>query len=141
MFFKNTNIKRFFRLILHKAACCIVLALFITLQVRGISPQEAFAQSTLNLPEPGAVVPLSTAYNPAIVKGITVYPDNPLKFDFIVDPGDDNLQGDDLGKEADKLIKYFMASLTILSMKASSGLTGASMNFPPIPCSFRAVRR
>jgi len=86
-----------------------------------ILPQGVFAQSGftpsvvegLNLPQLGVMIPLSTPYQPAIVKGITIYPDNPLKFDFIVDPGDDRLKGDALKTEADKLIKYFMASLTV----------------------------
>jgi len=77
------------------------------------SPTASYAQSVLNLPAPGTMIPLSVSYNPAIVKGITLYPDNPLKFDFIIDPGDDNLQGEVLKDEANKLIKYFMASLTV----------------------------
>jgi len=78
-----------------------------------IPPQYANAQSVLNLPQPGTMISTSTAFNPAIVKGITIYPNNPLKFDFMIDPGDENLQGEELRKEANKLIKYFMASLTV----------------------------
>ncbi len=78
-----------------------------------IPPQAAYAQNFLSLPSPGTVVSLTPAYNPAIIRGITLYPDNPLKFDFIVDVGDDNLQGLVLKKESEKLIKYFLASLTV----------------------------
>ena len=46
-------------------------------------------------------------------RGITVHPENPLMFDFIVDGGESNLEGEELKTEADKLIKYFLASLTV----------------------------
>jgi len=48
-----------------------------------------------------------------MIKGLALHPDNPLKFDFFVDPGDDNVQGDPLKQEAQRLIKYFMAALTV----------------------------
>ena len=82
-----------------------------------ILPQFAYSQSfssdALNLPVPGSMVGLTSEYNPVIVKGLTIDPSNALKFDFIVDPGQDNLVEDELKKEADRLIKYFMAGLTI----------------------------
>jgi len=78
-----------------------------------IPPRLAQAQSVLNLPQPGTMIPLSVSYNPAIVAGITIYPDDPLKFDFIIDVGDDHLKGEALRKESEKLISYFMATLTV----------------------------
>ena len=45
--------------------------------------------------------------------GMTIHPDNPLAFDFIVDTGDDNLEGEALRNESKKLINYFMATLTV----------------------------
>jgi len=44
---------------------------------------------------------------------MTVHPENPLQLDFIVDTGDNHLQGETLKSEANKLIKYFMATLTV----------------------------
>ena len=71
------------------------------------------------LPAPGVMVPLSPEFNPPILKGIKVHPDNPFRFDFILDVGD-GLQSVPYrrarcpyGKESGKLIKYFLASLTI----------------------------
>ena len=40
------------------------------------------------LPEPGSIVHLSQAFNTPILKGIKVYPENPFRFDFILDQGD-----------------------------------------------------
>ena len=36
----------------------------------------------------------SPAFTPAIITGITIHPKNSLQFDFIIDTGDDNLQGE-----------------------------------------------
>jgi len=71
------------------------------------------AQTVLNLPAPGTMVGSTETFIPAIVRGITFSADDPLKFDFIIDRGDNNLQGAIFEKEASKLIKYFLASLTV----------------------------
>ncbi|MBF0571813.1 MAG: hypothetical protein HQL12_08045 [Candidatus Omnitrophica bacterium] len=73
------------------------------------------------LPAPGAMVHLSLPLEPPILKGIKVHTDNPLRFDFIIDKGDSFSKenypslagGGNLKEEATKLIKYFLASLTI----------------------------
>ncbi|VAW13219.1 hypothetical protein MNBD_BACTEROID05-635, partial [hydrothermal vent metagenome] len=77
-----------------------------------IIPPQASAQGMINLPLPGVMLPVSPGFTPAIVHGITIHPDNPLMFDFLVGRGDDDLEGEDLKVEADKLIKYFLATLT-----------------------------
>jgi hypoxanthine phosphoribosyltransferase len=50
---------------------------------------------------------------PAMLRGIKVYPDSPFRFDFILDKGNFLDSGDSLKEESSKLIKYFMASLTV----------------------------
>ena len=64
------------------------------------------------MPAPGVRVSLSPEFNPPILKGIKVHPDNPLRFEFILDKGD-SVPAGDLKQESTKLIKYFLASLTI----------------------------
>ncbi len=86
------------------------------------------------------MVHLSPKFDPPILKGLRVYPDNPFRFDFILDQGNSALpargEGDSplgnnekgtvpfsesapgkspdaLKQESNKLIKYFLASLTI----------------------------
>jgi len=59
------------------------------------------------------MITMSPVYNGAMIKGITLYPDNPLKFDFIIDQGDSHLNGKAKRSEYQKLIKYFLASLTV----------------------------
>jgi hypothetical protein len=65
------------------------------------------------LPKPGSLVDLSPAYEPALLKGLTVHKDNPFLFDFILDTGHSQLGGKALKQESNRLVKYFFACLTI----------------------------
>lgn len=76
-------------------------------------PPSAYAQSQLRLPAPGVIIGPSTAFNSPIMTGMTIHPDNPLQFDFIIDTGDEHLQGEAFQEESAKLINYFMATLTV----------------------------
>ncbi len=67
----------------------------------------------MNLPVPGVMVKPTVGFNPTLLVGVKVHPDNPFRFDFIVDTGEDKLQGEELKAESTKLIKYFLASLTV----------------------------
>jgi hypothetical protein len=76
------------------------------------------------LPQPGQMVALSPAYNPPILKGLKVHPDNPFRFDFILDQGDsaggviaspEGAKQPFIKSESTRLIKYFLASLTLPS--------------------------
>src|SRR5277367_2354826 len=93
-----------------------LIACFIT---TGLNFPLAQAQPALpaggdyRLPAPGVMVHLSPPLDPPILKGIKVHPDNPFKFDFILDKGDSYLSNDALKDDSNKLIKYFLASLTI----------------------------
>ncbi|VAX37660.1 hypothetical protein MNBD_UNCLBAC01-1656 [hydrothermal vent metagenome] len=82
-----------------------------------LPPQSSFAQSTpqtiLDLPFPGAMVPQTAGFTPTLIKGITIHPDNPLMFDFIIDNGDETLSTEELKTISKKLVKYFLASLTV----------------------------
>ncbi len=82
------------------------------------------------LPKPGVMVHLSPAYNPPTLRGLKVDPKNPMRFDFILDQGDNDIpvtfgntryegvkagiqNQEQLKIEANRLIKYFLASVTI----------------------------
>ncbi|MEI8012073.1 MAG: hypothetical protein WCI27_06290, partial [Candidatus Omnitrophota bacterium] len=81
-----------------------------------MGPELSYAQALL-LPAPGRVVGASEAYMPLIFKGITVHPDNPLLFDFMVDTGNSGLNpgADDaaIREQSNTMVKYFLASLTL----------------------------
>ena len=66
---------------------CILLCFLVTEQA-GVCP--AYAQD-YHLPAPGVMVHLSPPIDPPILKGIKVHPDNPFKFEFILDKGDSEL--------------------------------------------------
>jgi hypothetical protein len=59
------------------------------------------------------VVKASSFVPSPVIKGIQVYPDQPFVFDFFMDPGSATVSDPALNDQALKLIKYFMASLTI----------------------------
>ncbi|MBF0570721.1 MAG: hypothetical protein HQL12_02495 [Candidatus Omnitrophica bacterium] len=99
---------------LRQAVSIFILTAFIATSVK--SP--AFAQSAggdmmPRLPVPGVMVHLSPEFTPAYLQGITIHPDNALQFDFLIHKGDQNLEGDQKQEEYKKLVKYFLASLTI----------------------------
>ncbi len=71
------------------------------------------APSILNLPTPGTMVTMSEGFHPPLIRGLRIDPENPLKFNFIVETGDTPLQGTALQQEGEKLIKYFLAALTV----------------------------
>ncbi|MBZ0166772.1 MAG: hypothetical protein K8I00_08185, partial [Candidatus Omnitrophica bacterium] len=78
-------------------------------------PPTTYANSAVlqALPQPGTMVSLSDHLEPALIRGMRIYTDNPLRFDFIIDVGQNELAGDDLTQETTRLIKYFLAALTV----------------------------
>jgi len=91
----------------------LVFLVVFFVNIIGIVP---FVQAQeFSLPQPGTMVALSPAFNPPILKGIKLHADNPFRFDFILNKGDGELSKDQLKEQSSKLVKYFLASLTIPS--------------------------
>ena len=88
------------------------ILVMVCFPMTGLNIPLAQAQD-YHLPVPGVIVHLSPPLDPPILKGIKVHPDNPFRFDFILDKGDSELSNDQLKDESSTLIKYFLASLTI----------------------------
>ncbi|MDE2008984.1 MAG: hypothetical protein KGJ09_02775 [Candidatus Omnitrophica bacterium] len=88
-----------------------LMAAFIGTMV--ITPKAYAQEGVLGLPQPGAMVDLSPAYVPLMITGLTVHPHNPLLMDFIVNTGNSGLDAAQVKKESGRLIKYFLACLTI----------------------------
>ncbi len=78
--------------------------------VGSIFPSTARAQF---ITPTNVAIQTGVAFTPAMIKGINIYPDNPLKFDFMIDRGETHLSPDEFKTESMKLIKYFLASLTV----------------------------
>src|SRR5208283_4971474 len=110
-----------------RKAPSIHICILFTFLANMLGPVPMAQADDFRLPAPGVMVRLSPPLDPPILKGIKVYPDNPFRFDFILDKGDGVLansviarseatkqsQQEQLKTEATKLIKYFLASLTI----------------------------
>ena len=77
-----------------------ILTAFLVNTIGAIPTAQAQA---FKLPSPGVMVHLSPEFNPPTLKGIKVYPDDPFRFDFILDQGDNSHQ-EQLRGEATRLI-------------------------------------
>ena len=97
-----------------------VLSVFLimVLSISVVMPHNVFAQTNYyvglyHLPSPTTGLSISAKFKPMIIKGLTIYPNNPLRFDFIIDTGDENLSNERFNRDTTKLVKYFLASLTV----------------------------
>ncbi len=92
----------------------IILA-FITLSIGpkpvGAGGSTALIMNELFLPAPGTKVLLTPAFIPPALKGIKIHPDNPLRFDFLINKSEDEQSNSK--DQYSKLVKYFLAALTI----------------------------
>ena len=66
----------------------IALGLIFAFLLNTLGPVPLVQAQDFRLPAPGVMVHLSPEFNPPILKGIKVHPDNPFRFDFILDQGD-----------------------------------------------------
>jgi len=96
----NLNIKR-------------LIAVGLVFSFLASSLQPSYAQTSFSLPQPGQMLSLSKSYKPVVMRGIKIDPANPFRFNFLVDEGDTRLNDQDFKDEAQKVIKYFLTSLTI----------------------------
>ncbi len=65
------------------------------------------------MPAPGQRVALSLAFTPAQLQGLSIHPDNALKFDVLIQRGQSQLTEIQKKDEYAKLVKYFLAALTV----------------------------
>ena len=65
------------------------------------------------MPTPGTMVMPSVHFVPPMIKGMIIDPENPFGFDFILDTGTATLSDQELESESAKLVRYFLASLTM----------------------------
>lgn len=90
--------------------CAFLIIIFV---LTTILPSGYAQQIGLTLPVPGAMVNVSPAWTPVLLNGMTVHPEDPLRLDFIVDSGDSGLSGTALEAETQRLVRYFLASMTV----------------------------
>lgn len=108
MFGRKLKSSAFFRLISFVQLTALLVFLVVP-----SSLVHAQTFSVLSLPKPGQMVTASEKFIPPLLKGVSLHKENPLVFDFIIDPGNAKLSNDELQNVTKKLVKYFLASLTI----------------------------
>ncbi|MFT5388213.1 MAG: hypothetical protein ACI9E5_001349, partial [Candidatus Omnitrophota bacterium] len=89
---------------------CLVLVGVLILSLASVS--EA-SDVTVDQLKPGSMVKPTDDFVPILLKGMTIYPNEPLRLDFIVDNGFNDFTADERKDKAGKLLRYFMAALTI----------------------------
>ncbi|MEI8011942.1 MAG: hypothetical protein WCI27_05610 [Candidatus Omnitrophota bacterium] len=90
--------------------------ILINFVVTCVMPPQGFAQMLTAvglMSQPGTPVALSGAFTPAHLKGMVINPADPFKFDFIINRGDEALNMKEKQDEYKKLVKYFLAALTV----------------------------
>jgi len=104
----SVQTKRFF----HKSTAAITAAVFFV-NAFCFSVAAVYAQEPSSLQTPTAVLGLSSAYAPPLLKGVRIYPDQPFRLDFVLDKGTGTETPDALKEESARLIKYFLAAVTV----------------------------
>ena len=98
---------------IRKAISLAVLTAFFMTSVKSPAYAQVLTPLVPQLPKPGVMVHLSPEFTPAHLMGITIHPENSLQFDFLIFKGDTPLGDEQKKDEYKKLVKYFLASLTI----------------------------
>jgi len=102
-------------------ALCVVFGL-VTLAIGGGSDYQktiglkssvSYASVLPSMPVPGEMVVQSQFFVPVLLKGMTIHPEYPFRFDFIVDSGNTDFSQEQIKEESGRLVKYFLASITI----------------------------
>ncbi|MBZ0166765.1 MAG: hypothetical protein K8I00_08150, partial [Candidatus Omnitrophica bacterium] len=91
-----------------------VLSVLLCFGINLIGPvTPVSAQAIAAIPLPAVMVTPTPVFTPALMRGLKIHPDNPFEFEFIIDTAQTGLSGADLEGESTRLIKYFLASLTV----------------------------
>ncbi|MCP4652276.1 MAG: hypothetical protein GY858_02680 [Candidatus Omnitrophica bacterium] len=98
-----------------KALSVFILLAFVlsTFTVYITKNSDAYASALPYMPAPTKLIDTSYQFYPATLKGIRFYPDNPFKFDFILDEGDTTYSDSQLKEETGRLLEYFLTGLTV----------------------------
>jgi hypothetical protein len=85
----------------------------VTFSFSNLQYVQAQDFSINQLPVPGTMIGESAPFAPLALKGLIVNPQKPLEFQFIVDTGKGPQDTASIKEEANQLVKYFLAGLTI----------------------------
>jgi hypothetical protein len=100
------------RPVIRKASLLCVCFLFLCHSVICLD-RYSFAQEFRDLPQPGVMVGLSPVMASSVLQAVKVDPASPLRFEFLLDKGAVDVSEDQWKQESLRLIRYFLATLTI----------------------------
>lgn len=103
---------------MHKYNDLIILRIFrvflaIIFVFSSFGTNLAASAMPMLLPQPGTMISLTTPFSVPSLIGIQVFPEDPLKFSFLLGQGDQKFDIDELRPIAEKSIRYFLTGLTI----------------------------
>ncbi|MCR4336994.1 MAG: hypothetical protein NUV91_04225, partial [Candidatus Omnitrophica bacterium] len=99
---------------MKKSVIILILLAFCSNLMTSSGADIVWAQPAVQtMALPAEALSVSSATNTVVLKGIRIFPDQPLKLDFIIDKGEALSSAENLKAEYTKLIKYFLTSLTV----------------------------
>jgi hypothetical protein len=96
-----------------KVRLYVSIILNICFVVTSVAIPPLHANVVERLPVPGQMVALSEPFEPLVVRGLKIFADDPFRFDFILRNGDQQLSEAEFESESLRLIRYFLAAMTI----------------------------
>jgi hypothetical protein len=97
---------------LHISVVCTYVLSFV-FSVFVPAGQVSSNEIMRSLVPPGEMTGPSRDFVPVMLSGITLHKNDPLRFDFLVDSGYNQLNAQEVKAESQKLVRYFMSALTI----------------------------
>ncbi len=95
------------------AVLCVFGLVWASMSPLPVVAAEGVLSAVVDLSAPGTRVLPSADFRPIQLRGLTIDPTDPLRFNFLIEPGSTAGAESALRAEADKLIKYFLAALAI----------------------------
>ena len=85
----------------------LIISLVISVMAMYVhSPSSnSYAAVLSYMPAPTELCEISPDFNPSLLRGVKIHPEDPFKFDFIIDQGDSALTQEELNREKLKLIR------------------------------------
>ncbi len=97
----------------RKLAACLTMAAFLLSPV-GLGPAVcAENQGPADIVSLGLRISPAGILEPPVLRGVKIYSDDPLRLDFLLDKGGSADTDEQLRGEASRLVKYFLAALTV----------------------------
>lgn len=96
-----------------RAVAVLTLLAFCAATLAVNLPKPTYASALPYMPVPTQLIDLSPHTDLPVVRGLQIHPEEPFKFDFIIEEGDGEFNTESFAAESERLIKYFLSSLTI----------------------------